>query len=145
MQDALLILPLTLIGWALLLCTGRALDALSLGEAVATSLGISLQRTQLLLIGGTACCVGAAVSVTGSIGFVGLIVPHLLRRFVNYSPRHLLWASALGGAALLTLADVLVRIIPTNSAELKLGVVTTLIGIPFFLHLIWHNRKGEAA
>lgn len=142
-QDALLILPFTLIGWALLLMTGRALDALSLGESVAASLGISLKNTQLLIVAGTALCVGAAVSVTGSIGFVGLIVPHLVRKYVAYSPRHLLWASALGGAALLTLADVLVRVIPTNSAELKLGIVTTLIGIPFFLHLIWQPRKGE--
>ena len=145
MQDALLILPFTLLGWALLLCCGRALDALSLGEAVASSLGISLKHTQLLLVGGTALCVGAAVSVTGSIGFIGLIVPHLLRRLVSHSPRHLMWASALGGAALLTLADVLVRIIPTNSAELKLGIVTTLIGIPFFLHLIWQSRKGAGS
>lgn len=143
LQDATLILPFVLLGWVLLLCCGRALDALSLGEAVASSLGISLKRTQLYLVAGTACCVGAAVSVTGSIGFVGLIVPHLLRRHVKFSPRHLLWASALGGAALLTFADVLVRIIPTNSAELKLGIVTTLIGIPFFLHLIWQGRKGE--
>jgi iron complex transport system permease protein len=145
MQDALLILPFTLLGWTLLFCCGRALDALSLGEAVASSLGICLKHTQLLLVGGTALCVGAAVSVTGSIGFIGLIVPHLLRKQVANSPRHLLWASALGGAALLTLADVLVRVIPTNSAELKLGIVTTLIGIPFFLHLIWQSRKGASS
>jgi iron complex transport system permease protein len=144
MQQVGVILPFVLLGWCLLLSSGKALEALSLGEDVAVSMGISLRKTQLLVIAGTACCVGACVSVTGSIGFIGLIVPHLLRRHVSYSPFRLLWASAIGGALLLTLADITVRLIPTSGAELKLGVVTALIGVPFFFHLIRQSARGES-
>jgi iron complex transport system permease protein len=140
MEHVWLTLPLTLVGWSLLLFSGPALNALSLGEDTAASLGISLNIAKLQVILGTALAVGAAVSVTGGISFVGLVVPHLLRPLVGHEPKRLLLASALGGAALLVAADVVVRIAP-GPIELKLGVVTALLGAPFFLHLIYRTRR----
>ena len=135
-----LILPFILTGGAFLLWDRRALDALSLGEETAATLGINLKRMRMRMIVGTALCVGAAVSVCGSIGFVGLVVPHLLRPFVANQPGKLLWVSALGGAILLLLSDVAVRLIPV-AVELKLGVLTSLIGAPFFIALIFKMRR----
>jgi iron complex transport system permease protein len=114
-----------------------------LGDETAMSLGVDLPRTRLKLILGTALSVGGAVAVSGTIGFVGLVVPHLLRPFVGYQPSTLLPASALGGAILLLLADVAVRVVPTE-AELRLGVLTALIGVPFFLGLILKTRREMA-
>ena len=131
--------PLILIGWVVLALSARALDALSLGEESAASLGVNLIVTRNLVIGGTAISVGAATSVSGGIGFIGLVVPHLLRPLVGHSPSRLLLASALGGAALLLATDILVRVLPTGM-ELKLGVVTALVGAPFFLWLIFRAR-----
>jgi iron complex transport system permease protein len=131
--------PLILVGWVVLALSARALDALSLGEESAASLGVNLIVTRNLVIGGTAISVGAATSVSGGIGFIGLVVPHLLRPLVGHSPSRLLLASALGGAALLLAADILVRVLPTGM-ELKLGVVTALVGAPFFLWLIFRAR-----
>lgn len=133
-------LPLMALGWILLAGTGRALDALSLGEDVARSLGIDLKATRRRVIFGTALSVGAAVSVTGTIGFVGLVVPHLLRPLVGYEPGRLMLPSALGGAALVLAADIAARLAPVSS-ELKLGVVTAIVGAPFFLYLIIHTRR----
>jgi iron complex transport system permease protein len=135
-----LILPFVLIGWGWLLWDRRALDALSLGEETAASLGVNLKTLRLRMILGTALCVGAAVSVCGSIGFVGLVVPHLLRPFVGHEPGKLLGVSALGGAILLLLSDIAVRLVP-SIVELKLGVVTSLIGAPFFIVLIFRMRR----
>jgi iron complex transport system permease protein len=133
-------LPCIVIGSALLLPYGHALDALSLGEDGARSLGVDLARTRRRLLLGVAIGVGGAVAVSGAIGFVGLIVPHLLRPFTDRSPSALLVPSMLGGAVLLTLADVAVRLIPTSS-ELKLGVVTAVLGVPVFLvHLLRERR-----
>ncbi len=133
-------LPCIAIGSALLLPYGHALDALSLGEDGARSLGVDLARTRRRLLLGVAIGVGGAVAVSGAIGFVGLIVPHLLRPFTDRSPSALLVPSMLGGAVLLTLADVAVRLIPTSS-ELKLGVVTAILGVPVFLvHLLRERR-----
>ncbi|MBM3507385.1 MAG: iron ABC transporter permease [Alphaproteobacteria bacterium] len=140
MDHVWLTLPLMAGGWVLLLASGRALDALTLGEDTARTLGFSLKRTQLQVVLGTALSVGAAVSVTGGISFVGLVVPHLLRPLVGHEPRRLLWVSALGGGALLLAADILVRTVP-GPIELKLGVVTSLVGAPFFLHLILKTRR----
>lgn len=140
MSHVWLTLPFMAIGWLLIGGCGRALDALALGDDTAQSLGISLSRTRSAIIVGTALSVGAAVAVSGAIGFVGLVVPHLLRPFVGYEPRRLLPASALGGAILLSLADVGVRVIPT-ATELRLGVVTALIGVPFFLFLIFKTQR----
>lgn len=140
MDHVSLALPSMAAGWACILMCGRALDALTLGDETAQSLGINLGRTRVLMILGTALAVGAAVAVSGAIGFVGLVVPHILRPFVGYEPRRLLPASALGGAILLLLADAGVRLVPTG-AELRLGVVTALIGVPFFLFLIFKTRR----
>lgn len=131
--------PFMVIGWVVLLSTGRSLDALSLGEEAAASMGVNVSRLRLTLVLGTAIAVGAGSAVTGGVGFVGLVVPHVLRPLVGHSPSRLLLASALGGAALLISADILIRLIAVGP-ELKLGVVTALIGSPFFLWLIFRAR-----
>jgi iron complex transport system permease protein len=136
-------LPFILVGSFLLLQTGRALDALSLGEDAARSLGFDMGRVRWLVIVGTALTVGAAVSVAGVIGFVGLVVPHLLRPLVGHRPGVLLAASALGGAALLLASDIAVRLLASGQ-ELKLGVVTSLIGGPFFVVLLLNSRRRVA-
>ncbi len=133
-------LPLSLLGWLLILSSARYLDALSLGEASATSLGFNAGRERALLLVGIALSVGACVAVSGSIGFIGLVVPHLLRPLVGYRPARLMLVSALGGALLLLLADMLVRQL-SFARELKLGVVTALLGGPFFLLLIVKTRS----
>ena len=104
-------------------------------------MGVDLERLRLRLLVGTAIGVGGAVAVSGAIGFVGLIVPHLVRPLTDRSPSAVLLPSALGGAALLTLADVAVRLVPTSS-ELRLGVVTSLLGVPVFLA---HLRRERGA
>lgn len=133
-------LPFMLVGWLLLLRLGRALDALSIGEEAAASLGVRLTRLRLLLLLGVGLSVGAAVAVSGAIGFIGLVVPHLLRPLVGHRPGALLPASALGGAALTLAADIGVRLL-SSGAELKLGVLTALIGAPFFLYLLVRMRR----
>jgi iron complex transport system permease protein len=140
MDHVWLTLPFMAVGWLLIASCGRALDALTLGDDTARSLGVNLTRTRLMMIAGTALSVGAGVAVSGAIGFVGLVVPHMLRPFVGHEPRRLLPASALGGAILLLLADAGVRLLPTTQ-ELRLGVVTALIGVPFFLVLIFKTRR----
>ncbi len=135
-----LALPLMVIGWVLLGTLGRGLDALTLGEDAAGAMGISLTRMRLVLVIGTACVVGAATAVAGAIGFVGLVVPHVLRPLVGARPSRLLWASALGGAIMLLVADIAVRLI-LPSQDLKLGVLTAIVGAPVFLHLIFKTRK----
>ncbi len=128
-------LGMVLVGW-----DGHALDALTLGEDGARALGVDLRRTRMRMLVGVAIGVGGAVAVSGAIGFIGLIVPHLVRPMTDRSPSTILLPSALGGAALLTFADVLVRVIPTSN-ELKLGVVTAFLGVPVFLvHLIRERR-----
>ncbi|MBK5923086.1 ABC transporter permease [Rhodovulum sulfidophilum] len=139
-----LALPLTLLGWMLLAGLGRGLDALTLGEDAAAALGIRLGRLRLALVIGVAASVGAGVAVAGAIGFVGLIVPHLLRPLVGARPARLLPASALGGAALLLAADIGVRLVLPDR-DLKLGVVTALIGAPLFIRLIYRTRAEAGA
>lgn len=141
MDHVLTVLPFLALGGALLLSGGRGLDALSLGEETAQSLGVNLKRLRFSVITGTALVVGASVSVTGSIGFVGLVVPHLLRSFVGHEPSRLMVPSAIGGAALVVLADVVARALPTHQ-EVMVGVVTALIGTPFFLWLILRLHRG---
>jgi iron complex transport system permease protein len=143
MDHVWLAAPFMLVGLAMLLSLGRSFDALTLGEDAAASMGVNLARLRLVLIGGTALAVGASVSVAGSIGFVGLVVPHVLRPLVGAQPSRLLPASALGGAAVVLAADIAVRLIAPDQ-DLKLGVLTALIGAPFFLHLIWRLRGTEA-
>lgn len=132
--------PFIIVGWILLFSRYPYLNALSLGEETATSLGFKPERERNFLLLGLALCVGASVAVSGSIGFVGLVVPHLLRPLVGYQPGRLLLASALGGALLVLGADILVRLLDV-ARELKLGVVTSLIGGPFFLVLILKTRS----
>jgi iron complex transport system permease protein len=136
-------LPPMLVGWALILVSARALDALSFGEEAARSLGIDLPRARIMLVAGVALSVGAGVAVTGAIGFVGLVVPHLLRPLTDRMPSRLLWPSGLGGAALLLAADIAARII-VPAKELNVGVLTALIGAPFFLWLVTRARRGLA-
>ena len=138
-----LALPLMIPGWLLIVAAARGLDALTLGEEAAATLGYAPSRTQWLVVGGTALAVGAAVAVSGVIGFVGLVVPHLLRPWVGHHPSRLLGPSFLAGAALTLAADIAIRLMPPGP-ELKLGVVTALIGAPFFLHLIL-RRSGKLA
>jgi iron complex transport system permease protein len=139
-----LVLPLMLPGWCLIAAAARGLDALTLGEDAAQSLGLSPRRTQWLVIGGTALAVGAAVAVTGVVGFVGLVVPHVLRARAGHMPSRLLLPSFLGGALLTLSADIAIRLMPPGP-ELKLGVVTALLGAPFFLHLLMRTRRRVIA
>lgn len=141
MLHVLLAGPFMVVGWAILATLGRALDALTLGPDVAASMGIRIKRTQWAAVLGTAISVGAATAVAGAIGFVGLIVPHLLRRLVREKPGRLLLASALGGAALLLAADIAVRLIAPDR-DLKLGVLTAIVGAPFFLWLVLKHRRN---
>ncbi len=140
MVHVALVAPFIVIGWLMLLSLGRALDSLTLGSDAAESLGVSLSRVQWLAVLGTASCVGASTAVAGAIGFVGLVVPHILRPLVGARPSRLLVASAFGGAALLLGADLVVRL-TMRGDELKLGVLTALIGAPFFLWLIFKYRR----
>ena len=133
-------LPLIVIGAGMLATLARGLDALTLGEDAAEAMGISLYRLRLTLILGTAAVVGASTAVAGAIGFVGLVVPHILRGFVGARPGALLWASTLGGALMLLTADIAVRVL-LPARDLKLGVLTALVGAPLFLHLIYRTRR----
>lgn len=133
--------PLTLAGIGVLLLAARGLDALTLGEAAARSLGMDPQRLLLLLVAGVGLTVGAGVAVAGIIGFVGLIVPHLVRPMTNRMPSSLLLPSALAGACLVLAADSAVRILPFVT-ELRLGIALSLIGAPFFLWLLIRMRRG---
>jgi len=143
MTHVALAAPFMLAGWIVLAGLGRGLDALTLGEEAAASLGVRLQRLRLAAVLGTAASVGAATAVAGAIGFVGLVVPHLLRPLVGARPSRLLAASALGGASMLLAADIAVRLIAPER-DLKLGVLTALVGAPFFLWLIWAQRRRMA-
>ena len=135
--------PFVAVGMALLARLGRGLDALTLGEDAAATMGVRLGRLRLELVSGVAMCVGAVTAVAGAIGFVGLVVPHLLRPLVGARPSALLPASALGGAAMVLAADIAVRLI-LPERDLKLGVLTALVGAPVFLHLIYATRRRAA-
>lgn len=136
----LVALPCIVVGAALLLADGRTLDALTLGEEGAQALGVNLNAARLRMMLGVAIGVGGAVAVSGAIGFVGLIVPHIVRPLTDRSPSAVLWPSLLGGAVLLTLADIGVRLIPSVN-ELKLGVVTAMLGVPVFLIHLMRERR----
>ena len=136
-----LALPFMAVGAALLLMRGEAFRVLSLGEEAAQSLGVDVGHLRLQVILGVALGVGAAVAVSGTIGFIGLIVPHLMRPLVGYDPGRLLLPSALAGGALLLAADIAVRLIPSTTG-IKVGVLTALIGVPFFLYLVVRQRRS---
>ena len=135
--------PLILIGVAMLLTTGRDLDALSLGEDAAKNLGVDLSGLRFKVIAGSALAVGAATSVAGAISFIGLIVPHVLRPFVGHSPARLLLPCLFGGAAMVLLSDVVLRLL-SPQGDLRLGVLSALIGAPFFLWRVLSSRRDMA-
>lgn len=139
-QHVLMALPLMAASWVLLLWDRNAFRALTLGEEAAESLGFDLGRVRLRVVAGVAAGVGAAVAVSGTIAFVGLVAPHLVRPFLRYDAGRLLVPAALCGALLLITADIAVRLIPSQT-ELKVGVLTALIGAPFFIALIFRRRR----
>jgi iron complex transport system permease protein len=142
-QHILMVVPPVILGSLLLWKATRVLDVLALGEHTATTLGVDQRQLFYFVGAGTALVVGACVAVTGTIGFVGLVVPHLLRPLVAWQPRALVLPSAVGGALLLVLADIGVRLLPSGH-ELRIGVVTALIGGPFFVWMLRHVRRAEA-
>ena len=142
--DVWIAAPLTFAGLLVLTLAGRDLDALTLGEDAARSLGVEPRRVQALMIAGIGLTVGAGVAVAGIIGFVGLMVPHLVRRFTDRRPSRLIVPSALAGALLVLVADMLCRIMPLAGGELRLGIGLSLLGAPFFLALLLRMRKGLA-
>jgi iron complex transport system permease protein len=139
-DDLMIAAPLILIGSAVTLACRRPLDALTLGETGARSLGINLNRAQWQLALGVGLIVGASVAVAGIISFVGLVVPHLLRPLVGARPGALLLPSAIGGAALVLAGDIVVRLLPGGS-EVQIGVVMSLIGAPFFFAVLYSMRS----
>ena len=140
LDHLLLLLPALVVGGWLVWRQRRLLAALSLGDQVAESMGLPVGRGGRLVVLGVALLVGASVSVAGSIGFVGLVVPHMVRPWVGHRPDRLLIPSALAGAVLVCLADVGVRLLPPGQ-ELKLGVLTSLVGAPLFIWLVWRERR----
>jgi iron complex transport system permease protein len=132
--------PFMVASWIVLAANARALRALTLGEDAAASLGVDIARTRMLVVIGVAIGTGAAVAVAGAVGFVGLVAPHLVRRAVNSDPARVMLPAALAGAALVLAADIAVRLGP-SAVEIKLGVVTALIGVPVFLSIIFRERR----
>lgn len=143
LRHVMLALPFICVAGVLLYLQRGAFRALSLGEEAAASLGVHVERLRLLVILGVAMGVGASVAVAGTIAFIGLVAPHLMRPLVNHDPARLLIPSALAGACLLLAADIAVRIIPASS-DIKVGVLTSIIGVPFFLYLIVRQRRSLA-
>jgi iron complex transport system permease protein len=135
-----LVTPFILLGCAMLLFTARGIDALTLGEAQAMSLGVNIGRLYFLAVFGTALAIGASTAVTGVVGFIGLVAPHLMRPLLGHQPSRILFPAALSGALLLLCADIATRLIHVGT-ELKLGVLTSLIGTPFFFWLVVRLRK----
>lgn len=140
-QHVVMAWPFMACGAWLLMRRRDAFRVLSLGEEAAQSLGVDVGLLRLQVILGVALGVGACVAVSGTIGFIGLVTPHLMRPLVNHDPSRLLAPSALAGAALLLAADTAVRLIPSSSS-IKVGVVTSLIGVPFFLYLVFRERRA---
>ena len=144
MRHVAMAAPFIALSAALLLLNRSSFRALTLGEEAAQSLGVQVARLRLLVIFGVALGVGASVAVAGTIGFIGLVAPHLVRPLVGYDPARLLVPAALAGACLLTAADIAVRVIPSTT-DIKVGVLTALIGVPFFLYLIVRERRRLGA
>ncbi|WP_438994252.1 FecCD family ABC transporter permease [Pseudemcibacter sp.] len=139
--DILLALPFILFGWIMMINVGQGLNALSVGEDTAQSMGINISMLKLRVVIGSAISVGAAVAACGSIGFIGLVVPHMVRGLITNEPGGILIPSALMGGLLLTLADLMTRL-PMPGATLQLGVVTSLIGAPAFLYIVYKTRNN---
>ncbi|HET6538257.1 MAG TPA: iron ABC transporter permease [Sphingopyxis sp.] len=139
-REVILAAPFIGVGLVMLLACAPSLNILSLGEDSARTLGLNIGKLRLLAIGGTSLAVGAGVAVSGSVGFVGLMMPHVIRPFVGNIPSRLILPSAIGGGALVLTADIAVRLIAVGP-ELQLGVLTSLVGTPFFLYLVFSLRK----
>lgn len=131
--------PIILLAVGLSLFVARGLDRLALGEAAAHHMGVPVQRLKLLSIVLVAAATGAAVAVSGAISFVGIVVPHLLRLTIGANHRYLLMGSALLGGALMLFADAVSRIV-VAPAELPIGIVTAVLGAPFFLWILLKRR-----
>jgi iron complex transport system permease protein len=142
-SDVWLILPYVAVAAVALLAHRRLLDVLRVGETEATSLGVNVARLRLTIVAAATLGVAAAVSVSGLIGFVGIIVPHAIRLTAGPSYRVLLPVSMIGGAAFLVLADVVARTAQAP-AEVPIGVITALIGAPFFLFVLRSRRARQA-
>jgi len=140
-DDLFLAGPFIIAGWLMMIGVGQGLNALSLGEEAASTLGVDVGKLRWRVVLGTAFAVGATVSVCGAVGFVGLVVPHIVRAFVGYEPRRILLPSALCGAAVMVLADILTRL-PIGHGQLRLGVVMAVIGAPVFLYIIFKTRES---
>jgi iron complex transport system permease protein len=134
LADLALALPFVAVGAVILFASRRGLSALVLGEESAGALGVDLPRQRLLVVLGAGLATGGAVALAGSIGFVGIVAPHLVRPAVGHDPARSLLPAALLGALLLVLADTLVRVLPTGT-ELRLGVVAALVGAPLFVRI----------
>lgn len=139
-EDLMLAAPFWLAGLAALFIASPGLRALALGEEAASAVGLHIGRSRALIVTGSALMTGAAVSVAGAVGFVGIVAPHLVRPLVGHDPSRALVPSALLGGLILVLADIIARLAPTDQ-ELKLGVVAALIGAPVFI-LIAARRRG---
>jgi len=135
----LLILPFFVIGFLLLFMNGRELNALAFGEETARQLGVNVQTRKILILLGASLLTGASVAVSGTIGFVGLVIPHLTRLVWGPDHRHLLPLSMLVGASFLTLADLIARTIVAPT-ELPIGVITAIIGGPAFSLILIRGR-----
>jgi iron complex transport system permease protein len=140
LSDLYFAAPLTLLGIIILISAARGLDALTLGEEAAQSLGVNVHDIRRRVVIGVALATGAATAAAGAVSFVGLVIPHLLRPFYGHEPARLIWPSALGGAALVAAADVAVRLIAPDG-QLLLGVLTAMLGAPFFIWLILRIRR----
>ncbi|WP_262689913.1 FecCD family ABC transporter permease [Kordiimonas aestuarii] len=140
-DDLMLAGPFIVLGWLLMIGVGQGLNALSLGEEAASTLGVDLKNLRWRVILGTAFSVGATVSICGAVGFVGLVVPHIVRAFVGFEPRRILLPSALCGAAVMVFADILTRL-PVGHGQLRLGVVMAIIGAPVFLLIVFKTRES---
>ncbi len=139
--DVALAAPLTLIGIVVLIRAAPALDALTLGEDAARSMGVRMDRLLALLVVGVGLTIGSGVAVAGIISFVGLMVPHLVRPLTDRRPSSLIVPSALAGGLMVLVADSVLRALPLVS-ELRLGIALSLIGAPFFLWLLLRLRRG---
>lgn len=139
-REVLLAGPFVVLGMAVVLSRASVLRVLSMGEAMGAALGVDLARLRLWLAWGIAAAVGAVTSVTGGIGFVGLIAPHILRPFLAQDPARLVPASALVGATIVLAADILTRLVPSQGPALQLGVVTALAGSPIFFWVLLRGR-----
>lgn len=141
LSDLMFAAPFIFLGWLMMINVGQGLNALSIGEDTAQTMGINIMSLKLRVVIGSALSVGAAVAVCGSVGFVGLVVPHMVRGLICKEPGRILLPSALMGGLLLSLADLLTRM-PMPGASLRLGVVTSLIGAPAFLYIVYKTRKS---